>query len=66
MGSKPSRLQSSEPGELGLPLSRIDIEPGCENTNSAEEVIGEMGLVLVCIMGFVVVVHLMLTALHVS
>lgn len=66
MRTKTSHLQRPEPDEFGLSPSRIDIELDYENANSADEVIGEMGLVLVGILGFVVVVHLVLTALHVS
>lgn len=66
MRTKPSHLQGPEPDEFGLSPSRIDIELDYENANSADEVIGEMGLLLVGILGFVVVVHLMLTALHVN
>ena len=42
---------------------------GCEEfdrTNSADEVIGEVGLVLVVMLGIVVAINMALTALHIG
>jgi hypothetical protein len=67
MFGNPSQNPGSEPEGSGFPISRPYIEPvGESNANSADEVIGEMGLVLIVILGIVVAVNLVLNSLHIS
>ena len=67
MHSKLSRFHGTEPDEFEFPASPQGIDSGSEkNANSADEVIGEMGLVLVVILGIVVAINLALTSLHIS
>ena len=49
-----------------LARSNYDYEPVCPTKqNSPEEVLGEVGLVLIAILGIIVAVNLVLAALHV-
>jgi hypothetical protein len=66
MRGESSRFQSVEPDEFGFPFSGHDVQPADQNANSFEEVIGEIGLVLVVILGIVVAVNMVLVALHIS
>lgn len=65
MHSKSSRFHGMEPDEFGFPVSKHDFQ-SVDEKNSADEVIGEMAVVLVVILGIVVAVNLMLTSLHIS
>lgn len=67
MRSKSSRSRDLGSDQYADPLAGHDLQStGEENANSADEVIGEMGLVLVVILGIVVALNLMLTSLHIS
>ena len=67
MFSNPSNYPGTEPDEIGFPPSRPSVENlGASNANSADEVIGEIGLVLIVILGIVVAINVALTALHIA
>jgi len=66
MHNESSRFESLEPDEFGVPFSRYDFQSAERNANSADEVIGEIGLLLVVILGIVVALNLVLTSLHIS
>jgi hypothetical protein len=65
MRGKSSGYRDDEPHSFGCAVSKYDFEPGSDqSTNSAEEVIGEIGLVLVVILGIVIAFNMVLGALH--
>ena len=67
MRSNSPRVRGVKFDEFGFPVSQHGLQPADEgNANSADEVIGEMGLVLVVILGIVVAVNLVLTSLHIG
>jgi hypothetical protein len=66
MRSDSSPFHGPEADGFGFPASD-DFQSGSEaSANSADEVIGEMGLVLVVIMGIIVAINLVLTSLHIT
>ncbi|HLY04109.1 MAG TPA: hypothetical protein VKR31_00020 [Rhizomicrobium sp.] len=67
MFSNPSHYPGTEPDEFGFPVSETHAESAdIPGANSAEEVVGEIGLVLVVILGIVVALNVMLGALHIA
>ncbi|HEX3431123.1 MAG TPA: hypothetical protein VHT03_09565 [Rhizomicrobium sp.] len=67
MRSESPRFRRHEPNEFGFPSSRYDFQSADEkNANSAHEVIGEMALVLVVILGIIVAITVVLASLHIS
>ena len=65
MRGKSSNYRDGEPDSFDFTVSKHEFEPGTE-ANSAEEVIGEIGLVLVVILGIVVAINMVLVALHIG
>lgn len=65
MRNKSSHFDSQEPEEFGFLISKDDFQ-AAEETNSADEVVGEIGLVLIVILGIVVAINVVLTSLHIS
>jgi len=62
-----SDYRGVETEEFGFRTANYDFEPDSDRrANSSEEVIGEMALVLVVIIGIVAVVNIMLIGLHVG
>jgi hypothetical protein len=62
-----SRYRDREPDLFGFPASKDHFEHGSDDkANSAEEVIGEIGLVLGVILGIVISINMVLVALHIS
>ena len=55
-----------EPDEFGFGVSTLDFERerNVGGENSAEKVIGEIGVVLLAIMGFVILANALVAALH--
>jgi hypothetical protein len=66
MRGKSSHFRGLEPDDFGVPFSGYDFPSAEKNANSSDEVIGEIGLVLIVILGIVVVVNIVLVALHIS
>lgn len=67
MGSRPTNCRDNQTGAPGFLLPYGDSEPeSAPEANSAEELIGEIGLVLVVILGIVDVVNMILSAAHIS
>ena len=67
MRNRSTGYRDAETRASGLAVSRPDLEPGGNsNTNSPGEVIGEIGLVLIVVLGFVVALNMLLGGLHVS
>lgn len=67
MRREASRAHDPKQKELGFSSSRSDSQwTGENNTNSVDEIIGEMGLVLVVVLGIVLAINLLLTSLHIA
>jgi len=69
MRDKAPPFSSDERDKSGFAVSRPDSErftSAAGQENSVEEVIGEIGLVLVVILGIVVAINLVLVSLHLS
>jgi len=67
MFSHPSHYRGPEPDEFGFAGSRADFQPADDGgTNSPEEVVGEIGLVLIVILGIIVALNVVLGALHIA
>lgn len=65
MRGKSSHFHGQEPEEFGFLVSKHDFL-SVDEKNSVDEVLGEIGLVLIVILGIVVAINVVLTSLHVS
>jgi hypothetical protein len=67
MRGKSSHNQGVEPDEFGFRAAKWDFESGRgAGANSSEDVIGEIGVVLIVILGIVVAVNMVLGAFHIG
>jgi hypothetical protein len=67
MFTNPSHYRGPEPDEFGFGVSGSDLRSsGEDNDNSPDEVIGEIGLVLIVVFGILVAVNAVLGALHIG
>ena len=69
MRGKPSSFRTGESESFDLAAPKFGLEPrssGAHRQNASEDVIGEIGLVLVVILGGIVAINIVLAALHVG
>ena len=67
MRGKSSHYPGAEPDEFGFRAAKWDSEPGsADGANSPEDVIGEIGVVLIVILGIVVAVNMVLGAFRIG